>query len=132
MGELRAFFAGGDSPPLVESLFDVRVGNRAAIVERRLRRVSHTCDYAVQSAQKINSLTRKHSTHAYGFSHAHVPHLTRTETWSRPGGLFPPFPRLNLGRGVHSAYFHAVLGQFRGSISVFLVGGRMVRFAQAP
>ena len=28
--------------------------------------------YAVQSAQKINSLTRKHSTHAYGFSHAHA------------------------------------------------------------
>ena len=48
------------------------------------------------------------------------------------GGLFPPFPRLNLGRGVHPAYFHAVLGQFWGSISTFLVSGRMVQFAGAP
>ena len=86
--------------------------------------------YAVQSAQKINSLTRKHSTHAYGFSHAHVPHFTRTKTWSGPGRLFPPFSRLNLERGVHPVYFYAVLGQFRDGILVFLVGGRMVRFAK--
>ena len=42
MGELRAFSAGPDSRLLVKSLFDVGVGNRAAIVERRLRCVSHT------------------------------------------------------------------------------------------
>ena len=66
--------------------------------------------------KKKNSLTRKHSTHAYRLSHAHVPHLTHTKTRSRPGELFLPFPRLNLVRGVHPAYFHAVLGQFRGTI----------------
>ena len=42
--------------------------------------------YAVQSAQKINSLTRNHSTHAYGFSHAHVP---LESTW----GIIPAFLR---------------------------------------
>ena len=78
----------------------------------RMKLASSHETYAVQSAPKINWLTRMHSTHAYGFSHAHVPHLTRTKTWSRPGGLISPFPRLNLGRGVHPAYFHAVWGSF--------------------
>ena len=59
MGELRAFFAGGDSPPLVESLFDVRVGNRASIVERRLRRVSHTCDTLDKRVWRWNAVVSR-------------------------------------------------------------------------
>src|ERR1700753_780486 len=53
--------------------------------------------YAVQSAQKINSLTRRHSTHAYGFSHAHAPISHARKPGVDLGDYSRPSPGCTLG-----------------------------------
>ena len=70
--------------------------------------------YAVQSAQKINSLTRKHSTHAYGSSHAHVPHPHA----QKPGVDLGDYSRLSPGWKLGGEFIPFIFTLFWGSFEM--------------